>query len=239
MILDVEFVNIAVDPEDIDQAESLWQWVDETAIDAGLRRKLLANGIRVGFVASEERFREKLAQSTVEQDVVQKFLNEASIASDVARGRERIPMRLGHRYELALGQPIAGSHVAMVRTNGQTVGRTLNNAQYYLAVTPTQSSGIKQVDLRFRPEVHFGDARQKWVTSDTALRIDTRRDTWAIPELDLNVTASEDATLVIAATRPAKGLGKKMLMGSDSNNGEEQVVIVVQVAKVPSAVDQL
>lgn len=239
MILEFEFVNIAVDDDDIDQSASLWQWIDETAVDPDLRRILLANGIRVGFVASEERFRQRLTDSTIEQDVVETFLSQASVASDVSRGKKRIPMRLGHRYELPLRQPIAGSHVALVRADGETIGRTLSNAQYFLAVTPTQASGIKQVDLRFRPEIQFGDARQKWTSSDTAVRIDTRRDVWSLPELDLTVTAKEHDTLVIAATSPAVGLAKHMLMGNDSNNDQEQVVILVRVAQVPSAVDKL
>lgn len=239
VILEIEFANISVDADDIDQSASLWQWVDETAIDTELRRKLLANGIRVGFVASEERFRERLARSTVEQDVVQTFLSQASVAGDVSRGEQQIPMRLGHRYELPLRQPIPGSHVAMVRNDGETIGRTLSNAQYFLAVTPTQATGIKQVDLRFRPEIQHGDARQKWISSDSAVRIDTRRDVWSIPELDLTVTAKEHDLLVIAATSPAVGLARHMLMGTNSANVQEQVVIVIRVAQVPSAVDKL
>ncbi len=239
VILEVEFVNIAVDADDIDQSASLWQWIDETAIDPDLRRKLLANGIRVGFVANDERFRQRLAKSTIEQDVVETFLNQASVASDVSRGEKQIPMRLGHRYELPLGQPIAGSHVALVRADGETIGRTLDNAQYFFAVTPTQASGVEQVDLRFRPEIQFGEARQKWTKSDAAVRIDTRRDVWSIPELDLTLTANKHDTLVIAATTPATGLAKHMLMGTDSNNDQEQVVIIVQVAQIPSAVDRL
>ena len=237
--LEVEFVNIAVNADDIDQSASLWQWIDETAIDASTRRTLLANGIRVGFVASEEHFRQRLAKSTIERDVVETFLSHASVASDVARGEKLIPMRLGHRYELALQQPIAGSHVAMVRADGETIGRTLSNPQYFLAITPTQASGIKQVDLHFRPEIQFGEARQKRVSSDMGLRIETRRDRWSIPELDLAVTASERDMLVIAATTPATGLAKQMLMGSDSDNSQEQVVVIVRVAQVPSAVDNL
>ena len=74
---------------------------------------------------------------------------------------------------------------------------------------------------------------------EAALRIDTRRETWSIPELDLNLTASEQDTLVIAATTPATGLGKKMLTGTGSDHDQEQVLVLVHIAQVPTAVDQL
>ncbi len=239
VVLEVEFVNIDIDTKDLDESAALWQWIDETAIDSRTRQRLLANGIRVGFVANEDRFRQRLADATTDQDVVDAFLSKASVASDVSHGESRIPMRLGRRYELALKQPIEGSHVALVRLEGETVGRTLNNAQHFFAITATQADSQKQVQLRFRPEIQYGDTRQKWVSSDTAIRIDNRRETWSIAELDLNVTASERDTLVFAAATPVTGLGRTMLSGTGSDQSQQQVVVLVRVAQVPSAIDRL
>ena len=148
-------------------------------------------------------------------------------------------MRMGHRYELPLRQPIEGSHVALVRIDGETIGRTLNNAQYSFAITATQASAQKRVRLRFRPEIQFGDTRQKWISSEKAIRIDTRRNTWSIPELDLNLMASEQDTFVIAAATPITGLAKHMLTGTGSDYAAQQLVVLVHVAKIPSAVDRL
>ena len=72
------------------------------------------------------------------------------------------------------------------------LGRTLSNPQYFFAITATDGAAQKQVHLRLRPEIQFGDTRQKWVSSDTALRIDNRRETWSIPELDITLQASEE-----------------------------------------------
>jgi hypothetical protein len=239
VVLDVEFVNIAVDESDLDQTASLWQWVDESAIDAAMRRRLLDNGIRVGILANEERFRSRLADATTQQDVVEEFLSKASVASEISHGELKIPMRLGRRYELPLRQPIEGSHVALVRIDEETIGRTLSNAQYFFAITATRGNAQQQVRLRFRPEIQFGDTRQKFVSSGTAIRIDTRRDTWSIPELDLMMTASEGDTLVIAPKSPINGLARQMLTGAGPDHTRMQVVVLVRVAQVPSAVDQL
>lgn len=239
VVLEVEFVNVEPDPEDIDQAASLWQWVDETAIDSNVRRRLLANGIRVGRIANDQRFRQRLADAAQDQDVVDAFLSRASVASDIAHGKKRFPMRFGRRYELPLRQPIQGSHVALVRLGEETIGRTLDHAQYLLAITATRAASARQVRLRFRPEIQYGDARHKTIRSDTAYRIDTLRENWSIPELDLNVTASLQDTFVISATTPAVGIAKHMLTGTGSDSQPQQLVLLVRVAQIPVVADQL
>ena len=239
VVLEVEFINVEM--RDLDDSASLWQWVDETAIDAVVRSRLLSNGIRAGFVANQERFRNRLSKAVPEEDVVETFLNEASVASEISHGEKRIPIRLGRRYELPLRQPIEGSHVAMVRVDGETIGRTLQHAQYFLAVSATGADAHKQLQLHLRPEIQHGEARQQWVKADTsmALRVDNRRDTWSIPELDIDVTASEGDTLVLAAASPLSGLAKHMMTGSGADNSMEQLVLLIRIAHVPSAVDKL
>ncbi|MFK8114184.1 MAG: hypothetical protein AB8B91_18425 [Rubripirellula sp.] len=239
VLLEVEFINLDLDENDPDASESLWQWIDETKVDAENRQRLLANGIRVGYVANEQRLRKRMSDSSGKQDVVEKFLAEASIASDVSHGTKRIPMRLGKRHELPLHQPIAGSHVALIRLDNETIGKTLADAQYLYSITATSAANQKQIHLRMTPEIQHGDMRQKWVGSDSALRIDTRRETWAIPELDLNVLATEGETLAIAPTSPVRGLGKQMLTGSSAELTTQQVMMLIHVSQVPTAVDML
>lgn len=237
VVVEVEFVNRIIDESDAN--EDLWQWVDETAIDSRVRQKLISNGIRSGFVSSEDRFRDHLQPADKTHDVVETFLAEASVASDVAHGSKRIPMRLGKRVELPLGQPIEGSHVAMLRVDGETVGQTLPNAQYLLALAATQADSANQIRLKIRPEIQYGDTKQKWVSSDTALRIDSRRETWSLPELDLNLVASEQDLIVLAPTRPLKGLAKRMLSGTGSDQEDEELYVLLRIVQIPSAVDQL
>ena len=239
LLVEIEFVNVMVDATDPEYSAELWQWVDETVIDARVRQQLLANGIRTGFVSSEERFRAQLSSEDQETDVVDEFLAEASVASEISHGTKRLPMRFGKRVELALRQPIEGSHVAMLRHDGETIGRTLQNAQYMLAMTVTQAGTANQVQLNLRPEIQHGDTRQKWVSSGSAIRIDSRRETWSMPELDLSLLASEGDLIVFAPTQPLRGLAKHMLAGSGSNQEREQLVVLIRVLQVPSAADQL
>ncbi len=239
IVLDVEFVNVDAEAVEPDQAASLWQWVDETPIDVKLRQRFLSNGMRVGVVSNKERFRERLSTIAANHDVIDTFMATASVASDVSRGEKKIPMRIGRRYELPVRKPIEGSHVAMVRIDENTVGQTLENAQYLLAIHPLELTAQKQVHMRMRTEIQHGQMRQKWIGSDSAIRIDQRRETWSIPSLDLDINAREGDVIVIAPTWPITGLAKQMLSGVNADNKAEQIVLLIRVEQIPTAVDQL
>lgn len=239
IVLDIEFINVDSDRLDEDVAASLWQWVDETPIDAALRSRLMANGLRVGMIASEERFRDRLSVIATEKDVVDQFLATASVASEVSRGKKRIPMRMGKRYELPLGEPDPGIQTALVRINGETIGKSLTDPQYLLAIEPVAPTAQQQFQLHLRPEIQHGEMRQTVIGGDSAFRIDRRRQTWPLETLALDIIANQGDVLVIAPTTPAAGLGRSMLSGINADNQEEQIIVMIRVDRVPTAVDLL
>lgn len=213
--------------------ELLWQSVDETKVDLDSRRRLIANGIRVGFASNHERFRKTLETSRADQDVVDRFFGEAEIASDVIADTKRTPMRMGRRHELPLQQPMQGSHVALVRLGEETVGKTMVNPQYMFAITPTRSSSRhSEVVLNLRPEIQHGDVQQRYVRSHGALRIDASREAWAIEELDLQVTVKEGDLLVLGPTNQEHGIASHMF-ASDTQVEGEHVLLLIRVAQVP------
>lgn len=207
---------------------ALWQWVEETRIDAGQRRRLLANGIRVGLVTNQDQFRRRLQDRTVESGALDQFLSEAAIQSELSAGVERLPLRYGRRYELPLRQPLAGMSVTLVRSDNQTAGRTLLRPQHLLAITPHRTETAGQVRLHLRPEIQHGDLKQQWITSDSALRIDARRETWSLTELDLNASLAEGEILVISAATPFTGLGAEMFVGTAADGADQQVLLLIQ-----------
>ncbi|NNE00335.1 MAG: hypothetical protein HKN47_23700 [Pirellulaceae bacterium] len=237
--MNVEFVPIEIDETTPDDIQSLWQWVDETNLAATTRRELISNGLRTGRVIDAERFRSRLDSMTQPKSVVDQFLSQADVASEVSHGGRRIPMRTGRRYELPVRQPIEGSHVSLVRLDGELFGRTLVDPQFLLALTPTSGNTPQQINLRFRPEIQHGSMRQSWVSSDTALRIDTRRETWSIDQLDFMLTGVENDTFVMGTTAERIGLGKQMLSGTSSDNTHQQVVVLITLAQVPTPADQI
>jgi len=225
-VIEAEFV--AVLPHDPAAGDDgLWQWIEETRIDAGRRRRLLANGIRAGVVTNEDQFRRRLGEQSIETGALDQFLSEAAIESEMSHGVERLPLRYGRRYELPLRQPLPGSSVTLVRIKNQTAGRTLLRPQHLLAVTAHRGDDIGRIELQLRPEIQYGDLKQKWITSDSALRIDARRETWSLPELDLRTPLAEGETLVITAAEPFAGLGAQMFVGPAADGAEQQVILLM------------
>jgi len=243
VILDIEFLNSV--PHDLsasadsESSPSLWQWIDETCIDPSMRQNMLRNGIRVGLVNNEEEFRNQLNQHEEDRDLVETFLAEASIASDLAHGSQSMPMRLGRRYELPLRQPFEGSHVAMIREGDELIGKTMQNAQYVLALTSSRGKTPEQIELKLHPEIQHGDTVRKWVSSDTALRIDSRREAWQLECLNLQLNAQEGDLIVIAPAQPLRGLAKHMLCGTGQDNQHEQLVLLIRVTQIPTLIEEL
>ena len=238
VILDIQFVPIAIDGDQRDLDASLWQWVDETIVDSGARQRFMDNGLRVGRLINRERFDLKLNDARIPRDVVDQFLTQASIASDVSHGDRRIPMRLGRRYELPVREPISGSNVTLLRLQEKTVGKTLQDPQYLFAVTPSDL-GTGRVRLRLRPEVQHGEMRPQWISSDSALLVDRRRETWSISELDIELDGAEGDTFIVAGVTPPQGLAQQMFSGRTADHTGHRVVLIIRIDQVPQPKDLL
>ena len=239
LMLEIEFVNTSTAFVEQVDFDSLWNDVDETLIGSDKRQMLLNNGLRVGKINQMDLFREKIQSSITETNVVDEFLSQAAVASEISHGTQSVPLRLGKRTEFPLRQPFEGSHVALVRAGDETIGRTLANAQYFLALTATESENPRQIRLAIQPEVQFGSAKQKWVSSDSAIRIDTRRETWALDMLNLTLDLQTGDTIALAADHPRRGIAPKMLSGKGEDQSEQELIILIHVKHVPLPSDQL
>ena len=250
-ILDVAFVSIrstpaidaSTEPEKSGQAdlveprsnldEELWRWIDETAIPPETRAALRLNGIRVGKVHTMSEFARSLnAIRRAPADEAEKLLDAAAVGSDVSHSSRRVPCRAGRRYELPVRNPAPGDVPTLVSLNGQTTGRTLSSPQPIFAVTvqPDDASGVR---IRMQPEIQYGEMRQTWVGSDSALRIDNRRERWLLEPLAFEMGLAKGSTIVVGATVPASGLGSQMFTGTAADGDVDQVLMVINVASIP------
>ncbi len=239
-VLEVTFVPLAPerpitgnDPtESAQTAEDLWHWVDETAIAPEVRAELRRNGLRLGRVHSESEFLRQLGLQRRAENEAERLLSSADVASEVTRRSRRIPCDMGKRYELPVRQPSPGTHATLVSLGGQTVGRSLENPQHLFALSILPSD-IGSVRIRLQPEIQHGLMKQTWVSSDSALRIDNRRDSWQLRELALELPLAEGAMLVAGATTPPAGLGSDMFLGTTATGDVDRVVMVLRVASLP------
>ncbi len=239
--LETRFVQIRFDPNDPDQLQSMWQWVDETVLPPETRKVLYHNGLRIGKAAQLDRLVGKLdsLQSAEPTDVVAKFLSSVAVSSHQSEGSKTIPMRLGKRYELPVRLPVQGDHVVIIHEEPQPIGQTLRDPQYLLAVTPQPGSSASQIRLRVRPEIQHGDMQQDWVQGDAALRIDVRRQSWSLDALEFQLTGGEGDLFVISETADRKGLGTEMFGGKNVDQMEQQTVLLIRIANVPTPAEKL
>jgi len=216
-----------------DSIEAMWRWVDETAVDPDVRNQLRLNGIRVGRVHTQSEFYRSIgAIRRVPSDPSAKFLASASIGSDVLQTSRREMCRLGKRYELPVRPPGAGQVATLVSIGGRTIGKTLEMPQPMFAMW-LQSTDNRGVRIKLQPEIQYGAMKQTWVTSDSALRIDNRRDQWSMPELAFQMDAGPEAILVAGAMTPPHGLGQQMFTGMTADGDVDHVLMLIRVAQLP------
>ncbi|MEO1615310.1 MAG: hypothetical protein AAFV88_05640 [Planctomycetota bacterium] len=239
--IESNFVQIQFDPQQPDQLQSVWQWVDETVIPLSTRQRLLRNGLRVGKVTQPDRVQAKLETLRGEQTrgIVDAFLESAEIASHQMQGAKTIPMRIGKRYELPVRLPIKGTRVVFVDDEPQPVGRTLFDPQFLFAITPDRGRGNQSLTLRMRPEVQYGDMQQDWVQGDAALRIDVRRQSWSLGQLEFELTGGEGDLYLIGETTERQSLGRDMLGGENVDQMEQQTVLLLRFANIPTPADKV
>lgn len=239
-ILEVEFVPIRGDEQLGSHLQSLWQWTDQTAFAPSVRSDLWNNGLQIGKVVHEDRFRHTLGKiSEGKKDVLDQFFEQMAVASELSHKDTRKPMRFGRRLELPLRNAISGDVVSLVRLNGETVGRTLVNPVFLMAITPSAGDSAGEVRMRLRPEIHHGAHKHTFVSSDSAIRIDSKRESWALSELDIIINAREGETFVLGGADPAIGIGRQMFSGTDADGRDQQTIVLLKVAKIPTPADRL
>lgn len=246
VLLDISFIAIrpAKPPADLvaplsDSTEEseidIWQWVDETVISPEKRYALRRNGIRMGKAQSVSDFSQQLQKIRVLPTESSEVLEVADVQSDLSHSARRITFRVGKRYELPVRQVSKDSQVVLVTLGEETIGQTLSQALPLFAMRVT-SADARIARLSLRPEVQYGEMRQSWVGNDAALRIENRRDAWALDELETDVALEKGDVLVTGCREPVFGLGKHLFTGTTAEGDSDQVLMIVRVAELPDTI---
>ncbi len=217
--------------------EDIWQWIDETVVAPEVRQALRRNGLRLGKVQGAADFNERLNRIRRNPGPTTSVLEIAEVESDLSHQARLITCRTGKRYELPVRQPSAGEQAVLVTLGGKTIGQTLSQPQPLFALRAT-AADVNLIRLSLRPEIQHGAARQTWVGSDAALRIDNRRASWTFEELAAEVPLEKGGILVAGCTYPAFGLGQQMFTGTTADGDDDQVLMVIRVADLPELIDR-
>ena len=239
--IETQFVQIRFDPAKPDQLQSIWQWVDETAISAEKRSLLARNGLRVGRVVQRDRLEARVEEfrSEAPPDVIDQFLASAAVASHQSEGTDRIPLRIGKRKELPVRSPIEGEQVVLFHDGEHLVGETLRDPQFLFAISAERGMTPRTLRLRLRPEVQHGEMEQSYVAGGAAMRIDVRRPSWSFTPLEFDLPSGEGDLFVVTETASRRGIGRQMLGGKNVDQLEQQTLILLRIVHVPTSAERL
>ncbi|WP_162006548.1 hypothetical protein [Roseimaritima sediminicola] len=215
----------------VDPLDMLWREVDELAVPADTRQHLINNGLRAGRIEHIEQWIERIGLPQP-ADASEQLMQQAAVSSEIAHSRHRIPFRNGQPQDFAIRQTAAGNQSVLVRSGSTSHGRSLEQPQFLLTVQ-THPEPDSRVRVRTWPRIEHGPFRQSYVSNDQAIRMNSRRDSWPLHELAIELALDQNQTLIVAPARDAFGLGKQLLTDVGPDGSKERVVILIRLARKP------
>jgi hypothetical protein len=224
VILEVYLVRFPYGREE--ESLRLWDEIDEQAIDRGVRRQLRQNGFRVGVVSGH--IPRQLEELLGLKETVEQIGKPTPIEAD---GRPMVVQHVIHATARRGGQIDASSvydSLPVLTTHGGEVsGRTYLKAQAKLILNATPQ-GDGTVKVRILPEVHHGEANQRFTsTGGGQWRLTSARPSQSFEELQIDVPLARGDMVVLGCLTDRQGsLGHAFFTGRPAGPLEQKLVIV-------------
>lgn len=202
----------------------VWQEVDEQSIPLEKRRELSANGFRVGIidfhVPAPIRDMMKGRQGS-------KGLNGEEMVQVDGEERAAINHRQfprGKRSEYIM-VPLQPEVSLLERIDGSIRGETYQDAEckFIMKAFPQNDGRVK---IAITPEIHYGQARQRIEPGEGMFRIETRKETRVLSQVEFAATLEPGQTLLISGTNDPKGIGQVYFQRESGGSLRRQVLMI-------------
>ncbi len=208
--------------------ESLWKEVDEQYFPPSLRQSLLRNGFRVGLVGSP-----------IPQPLADLMELEDKLAAGAEAGSTKIESfgstphvvcrhlqaRAGRRNEV-VASGVYEELPVLVYDSGRLCGRTYPKAQGIFALTADPEPDGR-VRLRLVPELHYGEARQRWVGSEGAFRMEPGRSRRVFDDFAVSATISPGCMLLLSSLPNRSGsIGHSFFNHTEAGKLEQKLLVI-------------
>ena len=215
------------------KADALWERIDEQKFDAELRRKLVANGLRVGVVGGA--LPEDLAK-LLELD------GDAAEVSDsqLITAQSAVPRVTRRVVQVKRPDPIS-IQVSELRDEAQVLlshegsfgGKTFRQMQGVYSLQAERIPG-QRVNVRLTPELHHGDLKQRYAGSQQGIFMSIpSREREVFDELSMNVTLAPGELLVLGCLPAAKTSLGGVFHTATAAGKDERKLILVRLLQVP------
>ncbi|MCA9133394.1 MAG: hypothetical protein KDA45_09575 [Planctomycetales bacterium] len=213
------------------ELSGVWERASESVLDLPLRERLDNNGLRAGVLLGElpRAIRQQLEATAVNQ--TSDALEHAGLAADVDNLMRQLQCRAGRRKDLMVKRELPEPLTVLTTLDGKHVcGETFERASvlFDLRAVP---HGDGSASIELTPEIHHGDHRQAFVSTDFGVRPEIRRSVQVWKELKLNVKLQRGQVLMVSSTLPAKALGAAFFLSQTADHSEEHVLLLVRLAE--------
>jgi hypothetical protein len=226
--LEIFFVRFPLG--DAEMNGPLWSMIDEQQVPAETRRKLAANGFRVGVLGNSlPESLEKLLNVPAETPPKPGDENLVDLQNDSRVRRRMLQIRGGRRSSIiATGErePHAELHVLLRGDDDQLTGRTykLVKGQFAMKAFP-QGDGRARLELI--PEIEHGEPQRRFVPGDGMLKVEFGPAREVLENLRMETTLSPGQMLVLGSLPERPGsLGYQFFTEQMSGPAEQKFVIV-------------
>ncbi|MBN1394817.1 MAG: hypothetical protein JW959_07325 [Pirellulales bacterium] len=211
--------------------EKLWEDIDEQQFAPDLRRRLARNGFRVGVVEGQI----PVALSKLLELDARPPRDDESTGMKVDDFREeprvvhrRLQIRPDHRGEIVASGVYERLPVLLCES-GRLSGKTYDQAQGIFEVKwfPLPDGEAR---LELVPELHYGQARQRWIGKQGMIRLDAGRPKEVYEEMTLSARLAPGGMLVLGSLSNRPGsLGHHFFTEGDGRL--DQKLLIVRLAQ--------
>ncbi len=230
-VLDIFFVRFPL--ETVGPGEELWQQVDETALPADLRRRLLEDGFRVGVVGQQMplalsqllELAEKPADSAAAESDREVTLQADQLVETPQVVRRHLQIPPGRRREIC-ASAVEKEMYVLSADRGGVCGRTYSSAQamFGLQAFP-QDDGRVRIELV--PEIHHGQPKPRYVGSQGALRVEVAREREVYDQLAISAVLAPGEMLLVSAVPQRPGsLGYQFFTHRFEGRREQKLLVI-------------
>lgn len=186
----LELVFVRCDEHDTALRDELWEYVDEQEFDAELRRRLAANGLRVGVAGGgglPAQLAARLAAAvTVETE---------SLATEAAVSRRTIRLLPHRRGEVVMASGIRDL-VLLEHADGGVRGGTYADASPLVSLR-AKPAADGRVEIEAVPEIRHGPIEKSWVGEDGMFRLETGQRRHRLDHLAVTALLPREGMLIL------------------------------------------
>jgi hypothetical protein len=231
----LEIFEARVPLDQDERVEGLWQYVDEQCLDADLRRRLLANGLRAGVVGGTppDELSDLLGlQCELSENAVERVISPQSAVPRVTRRVVQVN-RLEQRMIQA--SDTRAEVDVLLSEDGRLHGNTYRQVEGRYELRAESAPG-QRISVSLVPELHHGELRNRYAGSDQGVLMMTpSRERQAFEWLTMRVELSPGELLVIGCLPDADASLGAVLQTVESKGRRERKFVLVRAMESPAS----